>query len=136
MKRTYVDSCVLIAAYRGTDEIARAAMAILEDPGRQFVVSSYIELEVLPKPQFHNKVEEVAFVRQFFGYASEHIESSQNITDDALALAAKYDLSPIDALHASIAKTARVDELVTLEGSNKPLLRARESNVVTLREPS
>ena len=136
MRRTYVDSCVLIAAYQGTQEISSAAMAVLDDPDRQFVVSSYVELEVLPKPLFYNRAEEVAFMRQFFGEASERIETSQEIICDAVALAAKYDLSPIDALHASIARTASVDELVTLEGCNKPLLRVSEPNVVTLREPS
>jgi predicted nucleic acid-binding protein len=131
-----VDSCVLIAAYQGTQEISSAAMAVLDDPDRQFVVSSYVELEVLPKPLFYNRAEEVAFMRQFFGEAAERIETSQEIICDAVALAAKYDLSPIDALHASIARTASVDELVTLEGCNKPLLRVSEPNVVTLREPS
>lgn len=136
MKRTYVDSCVLIAAYQVTQEISSAAMAVLDDPDRQFVVSSYLELEVLPKPLFNNRDEEVAFMRQFFGEASERIETSQEIIRSAVALAAKYDLSPVDALHASIARAAIVDELVTLEGCNKPLLRVREPNVVTLREPS
>lgn len=131
-----MDSCVLIAAYQGTQEISSAAMAVLDDPDRQFVVSSYIELEVLPKPLFYNRVEEAAFMRQFFGEVSERIETSQEIICGAVTLAAKYDLSPIDALHASIARTASVDELVTLEGCNKPLLRVRDPNVVTLREPS
>ena len=111
-------------------------MAILDDPDRQFVISSYIELEVLPKPLFHGKLEEVAFMREFFRCASVRMQSSKKVADEALAMAAKYDLSPIDALHASIAKKASVDELVTLEGPNKPLLRVRESKVITLREPS
>lgn len=136
LRRTYVDSCVLIAAYQGTREISSAAMAVLDDPDRQFVVSSYIELEVLPKPLFYNRAGEVAFMHRFLGDASERIETSQEIIGGAVTLAAKYDLSPIDALHASVAKTAGVDELVTLEGCNKPLLRVRDPNVVTLREPS
>ena len=111
MRRTYVDSCVLIAAYQGAQEISGAAMAILDDPDRQFVVSSYLELEVLPKPLFYKRTEEVAFMRQFFEGASACIETSQQIIGDAVELAAKYDLSPVDALHASIARSASVDEL-------------------------
>lgn len=134
MRRTYVDSCVLIAAYRGTHEMSHAAVAVLDDPDRQFVVSAYIELEVLPKPLFYSRTDEVAFMRQFFSGAAERIETSQQIIGDAVELAAKYDLQPMDALHVSIARIARVDELVTLEGCDNPLLRVRESNVVSLRE--
>ena len=108
------------------------ALAVLDDPDRHFVVSSYVELEVLPKPLFYERTEEVAFMRQFLGDAEERIETSQEMVCGAVALAAKYDLSPIDALHASIARIAGVDELVTLEGCN--LLRIREPTVVTLRE--
>lgn len=134
LRRTYVDSCVLIAAYQGTQEISCASLSVLDDPNRRFVVSSYIELEVLPKPLFYNRADEVAFMRQFFAAASERVETSLEIIGDAVTFAATYDLSPMDALHASIARTANVDELVTLERCNKPLLRVRHPNVVTLRE--
>ena len=133
-KRTYVDSCLLIAAYQGKQEISADAMAVLDDPDRQFVVSSYVELEVLPKPQFNNRAEEVAFMREFFAAASVRVAPTQEIVEDAVALAAKYDLTPVDALHVSAAKAAKVDEFVTIEGGNKPLLRVQEANVVTLRK--
>lgn len=133
-KRTYVDSCVLMAAYQGSHELSLDAIAVLDDPDRRFVVSTYIELEVLPKPRFHKKADEVEFMQQFFEAASERVEPSQQIAQDAVLLAATYDLSPIDALHASMAKAAKVDELVTLEGANKPLLRVQGANVVTLRK--
>lgn len=133
-KRTYVDSCLLIAAYQGTQDLSNDAIAVLDDPERRFVVSSYVELEVLPKARFHNKVAEVDFMQQFLEAATERIEPSQQIADDAILLAATYDLSPVDALHASVAKAAKVDEFVTLEGANKPLLRVQEANVVTLRK--
>ncbi len=135
-KRTYVDSCLLIAAYQGTQDISNAALEILDDPERQFVVSSYLELELLPKPLFYSRDEEVGFMRQFFACASACIEPSRTVVERALTLAAKYDLAPIDALHVSAANAANVDELVTLEGATKPMLRVREVNVVSLRSLS
>ena len=37
MKLTFIDSGILIAAARGTDEIARLAMQVLDDPDRSLV---------------------------------------------------------------------------------------------------
>lgn len=131
-KRTYVDSCVLIAAWQGTDEIWKDAMAVLDDPERQFVVSHYLKLEVLPKPRFHRKETEVAFMEEFFARADENIAPSAEIADEAIELASRHDLAPVDALHASMAKAAKA-ELVTIEGETKPLFRVKDIKVVSLR---
>ena len=40
MKLTFVDSGVLIAAGRGTQEVSDVAMSILNDPEREFASSS------------------------------------------------------------------------------------------------
>ncbi len=48
MKRTFVDSGVLIAAARGNEDVARQAMAVLDDPEREFASSPLVKLEVLP----------------------------------------------------------------------------------------
>jgi predicted nucleic acid-binding protein len=131
--RTYVDSCVLIAAWQGTDEIWKDAMAVLDDPERRFVISPYLKLEVLPKPRFHKKEIEVAFMEEFLAGAAESVSPSAGIAAEAIEQASKHDLAPVDALHASIAKAAEVDELVTIEGETKPLLRVKDVKVVSLR---
>jgi hypothetical protein len=49
MKRTFIDTGVLIAAARGQNDFAARAMAILDDPNREFASSIFVKLEVLPK---------------------------------------------------------------------------------------
>jgi len=49
MRRSFIDAGVLIAAARGTDEVAIRAIEILDDIDREFVSSSFVKLEVLPQ---------------------------------------------------------------------------------------
>lgn len=130
--RTYLDSSVLIAAFRGDSAVAVRALEVLDDPERQFVVSDYLRLEVLPKPTFLGRREEVLFMHAFLEEAAEDVPSSQELTGRAVSLASQYDMTPIDALHVGAAVTAAVDELVTIEKATKPMCRIREIKVVSL----
>ena len=76
VKRTYLDTNVLIEAFQGEKAAAFRALEVLDDPERRFVVSDYLRLEVLPKPTFHGRAEEVQFMRTFFENAEEDIPSS------------------------------------------------------------
>lgn len=134
MRRTYIDANVLIAAFQGAEPSSRRALELLDDPDRKLVVSDYLRLEVLPKPMFHKRQDEVEFMRTVLEKAEEII-TSPDLTNRAVSLAAEYDLTPIDALHVSAAVVARVDEFVTLEKSTKPLCRVREVTVVSLYSP-
>ncbi len=135
MKRTYLDASVLIAAFRGNDMLSRRAMAILDDPGRQLVVSDYVRLEVLPKPTFLKRSEEVEFMRAVLDSA-EDIVSTRELTGKALEFASAHDMTPVDALHVGAAVVAQVDELVTLESPNKPMCKVREIPVRSLHSAS
>ncbi len=132
MKRTYVDANVLIAAFRGNREIAERALDVLDDPNRTLVVSDYLRLEVLPKPRFHHKEEEIEFMEAVFENASENVATSDKLTGKAVELASRYDMTPIDALHVGAAVIAGVDELVTMEKSTKPMCRVTEVRVVSV----
>ena len=70
MKRTYVDSGVLIAAARGSGRLFDRATAILADPSREFVSSAYVRLETVPKAVFFNRTTEVEFYEEFFKYSA------------------------------------------------------------------
>ena len=48
--RTYLDAGILIAAWQARDPLGARALAILDDPERQLVVSEAVWLEVMPKP--------------------------------------------------------------------------------------
>ena len=53
MKRTYLDSSVLIQAVQGVDGDKTAAL--LEDPEREFVAATFLKLELLPQSTFHKR---------------------------------------------------------------------------------
>ena len=61
MKRTFVDTGVLIAAARGSPSVAAAAMKILADPEREFASSVFVQLETLPKAVYFRRSEELRF---------------------------------------------------------------------------
>ena len=84
--RTFVDANVLIAALQGKDELWQKSIEILDDPDREFVVSDYLKLEVIPKPTFHGFHEEVQFMQTFIDNASIAGGSNtlDNRTSDAL----------------------------------------------------
>jgi predicted nucleic acid-binding protein len=132
MKRTYIDANVLIAAFQGDESVAQRAIQVLDDPDRLWVVSDYLRLEVLPKPTFHKRQDEIAFMRDFFDSASENLASSSDITVQALQFASTYDMSPIDSLHVGAAAVAGVDELITLEKRTKPMCKVKEINVLSI----
>jgi len=66
MKRTYLDSGVLIAVIRGVEPIAQKALEILDDPEREFVSSMFVKLEVLSKAVYHKQTIEQEFYTTFF----------------------------------------------------------------------
>lgn len=133
---TYLDSGILIAAFRGVGDIANRALTILDDPEREFIISDFLRLETISKPTFNKILPEIAFMSAFFECASANIDASPLLTEQALQIACKYDLHPFDALHISVAITAKVDEFITLEKSTKPMFRVNELRMVSLHIPS
>ena len=135
-KRTYIDANVLIAAFQGEDLVARRALQVLDDPNRNLVVSDYLRLEVLPKPAFYKRQEEIDFMQAIFDSASENVATSPELTGRAVAMASKYDMTPIDALHLGAAAISGVDELVTMEKPTKPMCRVTEVKVISIHSES
>ena len=66
LKRTFLDSGVLISAARGTDNTALKALQILDDSDRAFVSSIFVKLEVLPKAIYNGFHEEAVFYQELF----------------------------------------------------------------------
>jgi predicted nucleic acid-binding protein len=131
-RATYVDANVLICAFRGDHAATEAALAVLGDADRTFVTSEYLRLETLPKPSFHGKTREVAFLNTFFDAAGRCVSSAPEIIQRALELASRHDLAPMDALHVSSALAGNADELITVEKPTKPLFRVRELRVISI----
>jgi len=110
-------------------------MAVLDDPGRAFVTSDFVRLEVLPKARYHKNVAEAAVYEAFFDKAEETIESTGTLVAAAQEEAEMIGLSAVDALHVAAARRGDADELYTSEKPSKPLFRAAAIRVRTIRPP-
>jgi predicted nucleic acid-binding protein len=134
MKRTFVDAGVLIAAARGTTDVSHAAMQILTDPGRSFLSSLYVRLEVEPKAIYFKQEAELRFYERYFAAVAEMcpMVTSPGIPERAYTLACRFGLSAIDALHVAAAEALGADELVTTERPGKPLLRVTTLPIISI----
>lgn len=136
MKLTFVDASVLIAAFRGQEDVAIKAIEILDDPDRNFVSSDFVKLEVLPKPEYLHKVEEKEFYSAFFDAVAKWENISEQLVENAFNEACKVGLSAIDALHITMAKVAKADEFITAEKDTKPFFKVSDIAIKTIRPPS
>jgi predicted nucleic acid-binding protein len=134
---TFIDSGVLIAAARGTDELARRAIEVLDDPDRTFASSVFVRLEVLPKPLYNQRREEAEFYLAFSDGVAVWAEPLDLLASRALDEAVAAGLSALDALHVAGAVIVGADELVTIERLSKPIHLVTSVPVVTIHpDPS
>ena len=131
MIRTFLDSGVLIAAFRSRNTVSTPALTLLDDPERVFVTTDYVRLEVLPKPPYFRRETEAEFYEAFFA-AAELVEVSQALVAAAFEEARQVGLAAMDALHVATAKGARVDEFITVERPTRPVFRVAGLTVRTL----
>lgn len=131
-KRTYIDACLLLAAFSGKDDLGRRAFAVLDDPDRSLVVSDAVWLEVFPKALFHRQQEEAAFYEAVFEQA-EKLRWDTATLYRAHDLARAHGLGAMDAIHVAHALDAQVDELITAEKSSKPMFRVPGLATTTIR---
>lgn len=132
MKRTFVDAGVLIAAARGGTEQSRRAMAVLDDPEREFVASPFLRLEVLPQAVFNKRQAEVAFYETFFSAVTHWATDLAGIAEGAQREASTCGVEAMDALHVAAAASAGAVELVTTEKPTRALHRARLVRITTI----
>mgnify|MGYP001620100856 CR=1 FL=1 len=132
MRLTFVDAGVLIAAARGGTEQAARALAILDDPDRQFAASVFLRLEVLPQAAFQKRQTEVAFYEAFFDAVGTWVTDLPAVTERALREASTCGVEAMDALHVAAAALAGASELVTAEKPARSIHRARAVKVVTI----
>jgi predicted nucleic acid-binding protein len=134
LKLTFIDSGVLITAATGTGEFLEKAMEVLDDPGRTFVSSDYVKLEVLPKAAYHGNEAEAEYYRAFFESVSRWTQPSPDLAMRALDIACRFGLGARDALHVAAAEREGAEELVTSEKRNKPLFRVTTLQVTSIRD--
>jgi len=128
-KLVFVDAGVLIAAARGTDEVAQRALGALDDPDAVFASSIFVKLEVLPKAVYHKKSDEARFYETYFDAVTTWVKPDVELLDSALDEAIHSGLSAIDAIHVVSAASVGAHELVTSEGPNRPIHRTKRVRV-------
>jgi predicted nucleic acid-binding protein len=133
--RTFLDAGILIAAIRGTPEIADRALALLNDPERLFVSSDFVQLEVLPKAVYFQQAAEASFYRAYFASVTEMVPVSQALVAQASEEAQQAGLAAMDALHVAAAIAGDAVEFITVERPGKPLFRVEGLTVKTLLDP-
>lgn len=121
--RTFLDTNVLIAAFRGNNEASERALGVLDDAGRQFLGSDFLRLELLPKPTYESQDDERAFYETYLAAVVQSVETTPGHVESAFALATTHGLSAPDALLAQAAIAAQAAEFVTIEAPTKPLFR-------------
>jgi len=127
--KTFLDSGVLLMAWKGAPADAIAAQTLMEDEQRQFVTSQMVKLELLPKPAFFRNDAETEFYQSHFDQATAAAPLNG---DAALDLAKRYGLAAADALNLQAAIDLEAAEFVTSELPGKPLFRVQEIRVTTL----
>jgi predicted nucleic acid-binding protein len=105
MKRTYLDSSVLIHAVQGVED--GKALDLLEDPEREFVAATFLKVELLPQPTFHRRTRELAFLEEFFTRIVAWEQATEKLLAEALREAAQVPLSAVDAIHVAAAEGSR-----------------------------
>ena len=86
MKLTFVDSGVLVAAFRARGRGSNPALAILDDSQRSFAASIFIRLEVIPKANFFRRQGELEFYEEFFRGVSKWATIDADLSDLALVI--------------------------------------------------
>jgi hypothetical protein len=127
----FLDSGVLIAAFKGAPQLRELALRIVEDPGRVFRTSPFVRLEVLPKTIFSRQTNERRFYEQYFARA-EFVPDLTGIFDLGEKEAAKSGVGSMDSLHLAAAHLLKADEFLTTEGPKKSIHRSSLVKVVCL----
>ena len=132
MTTTFIDSGVLIAAARGTEDLSERAIAILASEKRKFVCSKFVMLEVIPKAIYYRQTDEVEFYETFFDAVSFWAKDLEQLVSDSFQLASQYGLAAMDALHIAAAISLNAEKFVTTEKSTKPMYRVTEISITSI----
>ncbi|PAX45704.1 type II toxin-antitoxin system VapC family toxin [Brunnivagina elsteri] len=132
MDYSYLDSGVLINAFRGVSEISLKATQVLDDSTRTFATSLFVKLETQPKATYNKQLAEVEFYETFFDAVTIWATSLNTIVKIADRIAKVYGLAAMDALHIAAAISINANEFVTTEKTTKPMHRVTEISVVSI----
>ena len=111
---------------------ADAALAVMEDPRREFYTSQLVKLELLPKPMFFGQKAEVEFYQTHFRTVKGEAFLSAELGSSADELARRHGIAAVEALHLAAAISQGAEEFVTAEKPGKPLFRVSDIKVISI----
>jgi len=120
MRRTYLDTGVLIDAASGKGARAETALGLLKEPNRVFLSCPYLDLELLPQVILNHRPRQQAFLEAYLA-ATERIDDMNAIFRTAFEEASRSAVSGMDALHIAAAHLLNADEIITTEKASKPI---------------
>src|SRR6266498_1210640 len=110
--KTFLDAGVLIAACKGQTEDSQRALALLNDPNREFIASTFLKLELLPQPTWHGRQTEIDFFNSYFSSVQHYAAASEPLAESALDKAGADGLEAMDALHVAVASQFGAAEFI------------------------
>jgi len=122
MRRTYLDTGVLIEAAAGKRPKAEVALAVLRDPTRVFLSCPFLDLELLPQTILNRNRLQQRFLETYLS-STDRTEGLAAILKLAFREATRSPVSGMDALHVAAAHLPRADEFVTTEKPGKAIYR-------------
>jgi predicted nucleic acid-binding protein len=128
--KTYIDSGVLIAAFKAVEPCSERAMAIIADESRTFVVSDVLALECIAPARREGPAEQVEFCEEFFSRQENHALDA-DVTKWAVEIMSRHCIGPIDLLHMAVAVQAGASEFITTEKPTKPFFTIGAPLLVT-----
>ena len=132
MRRTYLDTGVLIEAARAKGPRSEAALLLLRDSDRVFLSSPYLDLELLPQVIKNRRSEQQEFLETYLA-STERVEDCNAIVRVAFRKASRSPMSGMDALHVAAAYLLKADEFITTERPGRAIYRNSLVPVLYLR---
>ncbi|HEY6392789.1 MAG TPA: PIN domain-containing protein, partial [Bryobacteraceae bacterium] len=131
LNKVFLDSGVLIAAFRGEQGLRDCALAVLSEPNLEFWYSPLVKLEVILQPTHRRRKAELEFYEEYFSHAScwGNLDRMFEIGGRE---AMKHGISVVDALHVAAAHLARCSLMITTEKPTKPLFRTKLVRVASI----
>ncbi|BAU11367.1 hypothetical protein LEP3755_18610 [Leptolyngbya sp. NIES-3755] len=131
----YLDSGVLINAFRGVGSIGTRAVETLDNPISQFATSQFVHLETLSKAIYHRQQREIEFYEFYFNGVTLWADKLEQIIHDGGRIACTYGLAAMDALHIAAALSVNAEAFITTERTTKPMHRVTEIRVISIASP-
>lgn len=120
--RTYLDTGVLLAAYKGDEAASDRAMAIIADEERSFIASDLLTIECVCPAIRSRHFAQAAFCSEFIN-SCDHIELNRDISQSAIQFLSNHAIQIIDAMHICAAVHAGAEEFITTEAVTKPFFQ-------------